>query len=262
MRNPALFPFWKPIRFTPGLSWAAGSLLGLAPWFLFPAAAIAQITQATITEILDGDAVFVEKVDTGGAGNATEVPATVNTLVEFQETVRTEDARAALTFDNGAAGRMGMNSQITVGQCLEVQQGILLVAGPANGCTATFAVGVQGTTYTIAIDDETKVQRIQVLDGIVVVQLTDESLPNAERIQQVRAGEELTLDPDGRIRERRSLTKTEVETLLRSELFNNFAGMLPEIENLELSLRNRYDGVTLPCLPGFQRCREPIRGLF
>ncbi|MEM8638338.1 MAG: hypothetical protein AAGG51_05975 [Cyanobacteria bacterium P01_G01_bin.54] len=258
MPNAAPFSFWKttPIQLL-GRPLALASLWGFGSLLLVSPAAIAQITQATITEILDGDAVFVET----GVNDA-RVPATVDTIVEFQETVRTEEARAALAFDNGAVGRMAMNSQITVGQCIEVQQGILLAAGPANGCTATFSIGVQGTTYAIVLDEETGDQRIQVLEGVLDVELTDESSPEPERLQRVRSGEELTIDADGRFGARRPLRQDDIEMLLRNDVFEGFEGTLPGIENLELTLTNLYGGADIPCLPGFQRCTTPIRGLF
>ncbi|NEO87827.1 MAG: FecR domain-containing protein [Spirulina sp. SIO3F2] len=230
----------------------AGILLGLS------SPAIAQITQATIVEILDGNEVFVED----GAGSSDRIPAAIDTVVEFQETVVTEDSRAALAFDNGAVGRMGRNSRITVGQCIEVQQGILLAAGPANGCTATFAIGVEGTMYAIVKDENTETHRIQVLEGIVEVALSDESSPEEERIQRISAGEEVTVGPDGRFRARRTLDRQDIRVLLRSGVFNNFEGVLPDIENLEITLNNLYPKIQLPCLPGFRNCSGPIRGLF
>ncbi|MGB0561816.1 MAG: hypothetical protein ACPGVO_08430 [Spirulinaceae cyanobacterium] len=262
MRDPDPCSSWKLSRLKPlGRILAGVSLLGLGQFLLLSPVAIAQISQATITEILDGDEVFVETADGGN------IPATVDAIVDFQETVRTEDARAALVFDNGSAGRMGSQSEVTVGQCIEVQQGILLAAGPANGCTATFAIGVQGTIYAIASDPETGDQRLQVLEGVVEVQLTDSSSTSdttaeLEPAQQIGTGEELTITADGRLGPRRRLTRREVERLLRSEVFRDFEGTLPGIEKLERALSSRYAGIDLPCLPGFRRCARPIRGLF
>lgn len=150
----------------------SGSLLGLAPILAMTPPAIAQITQATITEIVDGDEVFIEPAGMERSEAAALAPADVDAVAAFQETIRTDDARAALLFDNGAAGRLGPDSRVTVGQCIELQAGMLLAAGPANGCTATFAVGVQGTIYTISVD-ETGAQTVQVLEGEVQVSLKD-----------------------------------------------------------------------------------------
>ncbi|MGB0561817.1 MAG: hypothetical protein ACPGVO_08435 [Spirulinaceae cyanobacterium] len=140
--------------------------------------AIAQISQATITEIVDGDEVFIEPAGVEIPDTSELIPAEVDAVAAFQDTIRTEDARAALLFDNGAAGRLGPDSQVMVGQCIEVQAGLLLAAGPANGCTATFAVGVQGTIYTIGVD-ETGNQIVQVLEGEVMVAL-NENLDSSE----------------------------------------------------------------------------------
>lgn len=217
-----------------------------------------EITEATITEILDGNEVFVEQNEAA----ANRVPAAVDTIVEFTETVITEDSRAALAFNNGAVGRMGKNSQITVGQCIEVQQGILFAAGPANGCTATFAIGVEGTMYAIAKDEATGSHRIQVLEGSVDATLTDDSSPEAERTQRIQAGEEVTVGPDGRFQARRTLEQQEIRVLLSSSIFEGFAGILPNIGDLETTLKNLHPKIKLPCLPGFQNCSRPIRGLF
>ncbi|NEO87826.1 MAG: hypothetical protein F6J87_26755 [Spirulina sp. SIO3F2] len=167
---------WKNSALTPFISGLlVSSLLGMGQLLFVTSPAIAQISQATITEIVDGDEVFIDKVTNPAVEGETDgeaVPAEVDAVAQFQETVRTEDARAALLFDNGAAGRIGPNSQIIVGQCIEVKQGLLLAVGPANGCTATFAVGVEGTIYAIAID-ETGAQAVKVLEGEVIVTLNE-----------------------------------------------------------------------------------------
>lgn len=240
-----------------------GGCLGLSQFLLLTPPAIAEITQATITEIIRD----AEETDTEVLVESSSQPtesATVGETVEFQETVRTENARAALTFDNGAVGRLDRNSSITVGQCIEVRGGSLMASGPANGCTASFAVGVQGTIYAIAMierDDE-RLQRIQVLEGDINITLSDPdrpSDPTAKRVEQVMAGEQLLITPDGRIQDRRFLTREEMEIILEGGSFEGFEEPLPNSDRLQQTLLERFPNIRLPKLPGF---RTLIRGLF
>jgi hypothetical protein len=100
---------------------------------LFQLPTLAQIDLAIIQEIIDGDQVFIQ-----------ENQAKVEDKAEFGQVVVTKDSRAGVIFNNGASGRMDTNSQITVGQCVEIQQGKILVSGPINGCIAGFTCSQNG----------------------------------------------------------------------------------------------------------------------
>lgn len=196
--------------------------------------AIAQISQATVQEILDGDQVFIE-----------EVPAEVNAVAMLQQSISTKDSRASLLFSNNAAGRLGPNSAITVGQCIEVKEGLLLASGPANGCTANFEIGVQGTIYVMEVDD-TGESRVKVLEGEVQV-----SSKQQEDTQAVEQGNGLAVFPDGRLGKPAPLSQEEVESILNGSLFNGFALELPGMGNLQSALKSLYPDMNLPRLPGF-----------
>lgn len=115
------------------------------------------ITQATVKEIIDGTQVFIQNQQ-----------AKVNDVAQLRQRVRTGDARAELTFNNGVVARLAKNSILTVGQCARLQRGTLLVNGAANGCTSSIVAAVRGTTYVLEVDASGK-QEVKVLEGEVVV---------------------------------------------------------------------------------------------
>jgi len=115
------------------------------------------ITHATIKEILDGTQVFIQNQQ-----------AKVNDVAQLRQRVRTGDARAELTFNNGVVARLAKNSILTVGQCARLQRGTLLVNGTVNGCTASIVAAVRGTTYVLEVDESGK-QELKVLEGEVLV---------------------------------------------------------------------------------------------
>lgn len=210
---------------------------------LWPHPASAQITQAVIQEILDGDRVFIE-----------ETLAVVDAIANFQEKVSTEDARTSLAFSNGAVGRLGPNSQVLIGQCIEVQQGLLLASGPANGCTANFQIGVEGTIYVMEVGDE-GISQVNVLEGEIVV--TGD--PNSDPVT-VSQGNRLEINRQGRIGPVRRLSQADVEAILTGVLFDGFQGELPGMARLQRVLQNLYPDLNLPRLPGFNLpIRRPSR---
>lgn len=115
------------------------------------------ITQATVKEIIDGTQVFIQNQQ-----------AKVNDVAQLRQRVRTGDARAELTFNNGVVARLAKNSILTVGQCTRLQRGTLLVNGAVNGCTSSIVAAVRGTTYVLQVDESGK-QEVKVLEGEVVV---------------------------------------------------------------------------------------------
>lgn len=201
---------------------------------LWPHPAPAQITQAVIQEILDGDRVFIQ-----------ETLASVDAIANFQEKVSTEDARTSLAFSNGAIGRLGPNSEVIIGQCVEVQQGLLLASGPANGCTANFQIGVEGTIYVMEVGGDGTSQ-VKVLEGEVTVTGDSNSPPAI-----VSQGNRLEINPQGRPGPVRRLSQADVESLLTGVLFDGFQGELPGMAQLQQVLRNLYPDINLPRLPGF-----------
>ncbi len=117
-----------------------------------------QSVSATVTEILDSNQVYIQ--------NRT---AQVSSVAQQNQQVRTQSARTALQFNNGAVARLAHNSSLVVGQCAQVNRGTLLVNGPLNGCSTSTVAGVRGTIYTIEVTEDGQTI-IQVFEGEVVVQ--------------------------------------------------------------------------------------------
>ncbi|MGB3308346.1 MAG: hypothetical protein WBG32_21060 [Nodosilinea sp.] len=112
---------------------------------------------ATVTEILDSNQVYIQ--------NRT---ARVNSLAQQRQQVRTRAARTSLRFNSGAVARLAHNSSLVVGQCAQLNRGLLLVNGTLNGCSTSTVAGVRGTIYTIEVTDMGKTI-IQVYEGEVVI---------------------------------------------------------------------------------------------
>ncbi|MDY6940844.1 MAG: hypothetical protein SWY16_24700 [Cyanobacteriota bacterium] len=175
----------------------------------FPA--IAQITQATVQEILDGDEVFIE-----------EEKASLNQVADFNQIVRTQDSRTALLFSNLAAGRLAPESSVTVGQCVEVREGQLVASGPVNGCLAGFTADVRGTIYVLNAEDE---GRFQVLEGEVEIDRAD-----GESVA-IPQGQQVAIE-DGELGEVEAISVEEYIEILEGALFRGFEVPLPGQEQL------------------------------
>lgn len=140
----------------------SGLVIGF--WVVLVMGAVAQVSEAqtsvtrgTITEVLDGNQVFIQNRQ-----------ARVNDVANRGQQVRTGRARAQVNFNTGAVARLSSNSVLTVGQCAQLQRGVLLVNGAVNGCTSSVTAGVRGTTYILEVDDDGH-EEIKVLEGEVVV---------------------------------------------------------------------------------------------
>jgi hypothetical protein len=173
--------------------------------------AAAQITQAIVQEILDGDEVFVQ-----------ETKATLNQIAKFDEVVRTEKARTALVFSNLAAGRLAPNSSVSVGQCVEVTQGQLIASGPVNGCVAGFEADVQGTIYVVDAD---KGGKFQVLEGQVKVK------QGADEPVEVGQGQQVAI-ADGKLSPVERISFEDFVKILKGAFFEGFTVPLPNQDKL------------------------------
>lgn len=215
---------------------------------LFPNPTLAQIERATVGEIFsvseEGDRVFID-----------EIPAQIDDIATLQQEVSTEEALVELKFNNGAAGRLASQSSVIIGQCVEVRQGLLLASGPANGCTATFEVGVEGTFYLLEASD--RGSRIKVLNGVVnLIPLSSEDNTSTHPIT-LRGGQQLAIDPAGIFGQIFPLSKEEVEGILQGSLFQDFESRLPGMKKLQQSLERLYPEIHLPRLPGFKKFVPP-----
>ena len=167
--------------------------------------AVAQINQAIIQEILDGDQVFIQKAI-----------AKVEDKAQFGQIVLTKESRAGMLFNNGASGRLGINSSVAVGQCVEVQQGAILVSGPINGCMAGVTVAVQGTIYVLETTDGQS-GNVKVVEGSVKVTPRDGS---GESVT-IKEGEKIDI-LQGILGQIIPMSPEEIVSLLNGQLFSGF----------------------------------------
>jgi hypothetical protein len=185
--------------------------------------ATAQITQAIVQEILDKGEVFVQ-----------DEKATLQQVAAFNEVVATKDeSRTALLFSNLAAGRLAPNSIVTVGQCVEVQQGQLVASGPVNGCLGGFVADVQGTIYVMDAD---KGGKFQVLEGTVKVEGGNENV-------EVQQGEQVAVE-GGILGQVEKISFEDFVKILKGALFDGFTIPLPNQEKLlEICQELRQDAL-------------------
>ncbi|QQE65462.1 hypothetical protein GFS31_21500 [Leptolyngbya sp. BL0902] len=115
------------------------------------------VSDATITEVLDSDQVFIQNRQ-----------ATVNSVAQNRQRVRTQLARTSLRFNTGAVARLAHHSSLMVGPCAELSRGMLLVNGTLNGCSTTTMAGVRGTLYTLEVNEDRETL-IKVFEGEVWV---------------------------------------------------------------------------------------------
>lgn len=196
---------------------------------LFSPPMLAQINQAKLLEVLDGEEVFIE-----------QEPAQVEDTADLGQLLHTEESRAGLEFNNGAAGRIGSRSRVTVGQCVEVESGQIVVSGPANGCIAGFSVGVQGTMYIMETNDE-GVGSIKVLEGVVEVTPTDGVSAPIILIE----GQKIGVLP-GILGEIERITPEEFAAIVTGELFSGF--------NIPITPSGGLQGICQRIFPAGFRC--------
>lgn len=223
------------------------------------------VTRADITEILDGNQVFIDNQQ-----------ARVGTTAAQGQQVRTERARAELRFNTGAVGRLAQNSSLVVGRdCVRVNRGTLLVSGASRSCGPQVLLGVRGTVYTLAVEaDGTTV--VTVLEGSLELTVTDPALisqaeilhhssPLAKAACQtppkglekqavpcsaipLQAGLQISVDPQGQIQSLRPLSQAEFEAVLQSPLMQGFSQPLPQQNDLQRSFEQLYPGSRFPAL--------------
>ncbi|MBP0021250.1 MAG: hypothetical protein J7647_27320 [Cyanobacteria bacterium SBLK] len=226
-----------------------GGIVAAIAIALSPTSASAQIERATVREIFSseevGNLVFID-----------EIPAQIDDIAAFQQEVSTEEAFVELEFNNGAAGRLASQSSVIIGQCVEVRQGLLLASGPANGCTATFEVGVEGTFYLLEASD--RGSRIQVLNGTVNLRPLSPDANNPPNPIVLRGGQQLAIDPAGIFGQIFPLSQEEVEGILQDSLFRDFESRLPGMKKLQQALERLYPDIHLPRLPGFKKFVPPL----
>jgi hypothetical protein len=233
--------FWQFRRIIYFLvSFSAVIILGMG---LSPAQA--QINQATVTEVLDGNQVFIQGRQ-----------ARINSTAGAGQQVSTGSSRAGLRFNNGAAGRLRSNTSLVIGQCIQVQQGGIIASGPTNACLGSIRVATRGTTFLTELGTD-DVYAMKVLEGSVgLVPIENLSSPVPEIF--VNQGQKVSITKDGRISNPELITAVEAQEIVNSDYFNGFAQPLPGISNLRRSLQEQYPNISLP--PSLRS--TPVRGLW
>ncbi|MGL5083766.1 MAG: hypothetical protein ACRC8A_19970 [Microcoleaceae cyanobacterium] len=215
---------------------------------------LAQVNLAVITDILGNtEEVFIENQVAQKSDDA-----------NLGEEVRTEQARAQLSFNTGATGRMIQNSAIVVGQCIEVNQGTIVASGPANGCIAGFSVGVEGTIYVMSTDQE-GIGSINVLEG--QVRLAPQDNPNDPDAITLSAGQRINRLTRGLalrnlVIER--ISQQEYEQIITGPLFRGYRQPLAGQEKIQ-QICDRLYGKQCAAVGGeLPQIEEgkPIRGLW
>jgi hypothetical protein len=184
-----------------------------------------QISNAVIQEILDGDQVFIDKKQ-----------ARVKDEAKFGEVILTQDSRAGIQFNNGASGRLGDNSKVTVGQCVEVEKGELLVSGPVNGCMSGINVAVKGTLYLLKRAEDNS-SLVKVLEG--TVQVTNSKEPG--KLVEVKSGEKCKYLA-GVLSPALPMSQDEIIDTLKGKLFSGF--------QIPVTAEGALDRVCEKLLPG------------
>ncbi|MGK7888538.1 MAG: FecR domain-containing protein [Leptolyngbyaceae cyanobacterium] len=216
---------------------------------MLPAQAQAQINQATVTEILDGTDVFIQ-------GDQ----AQVGDRATFGQQVSTGNARTQIQFNNNAVGRLATHSVLTIGQCVDLHQGSVLVNGAINGCTTSIVAGVRGTTYLLQVD-ETGHESVTVLEGEVFLERQptatstfgeDPQNGTTELPQDsvtLTAGQTVELSESGPFGMIETLGVEDFRRLLQGVLFNGFTEDLPGSQAIRQSFETLYPGIEFPRQP-------------
>lgn len=234
-----------------------------------PLVAQPAISQGRISEILDGSEVYIQNT-----------LARVNDVANRGQQVRTGVARTQVNFNTGAVARLSRHSVLTIGQCAQLQRGVLLVNGAVNGCTSSVTAGVRGTTYILEVD-ETGQEQIKVLEGEVIVtkqpeaeQLGDSpqatpaipATPTTAEAETVTlsAGQKIATRKGQRLGEPVNLTVEEFLAILNGDLFRSYVEQLPGLANIRSVFQRLYPGVPFPLsvpslpIPRIPRPRLPF----
>lgn len=214
-------------------------VLGVGTW-LNPAQA--QINQATVTEVLDGNQVFIQGRQ-----------AQVNSVARAGQQVSTGASRAGLRFNNGAEGRLRPNTSLVIGQCVQIQQGGIVASGPTNACAGSVRAATRGTTFIMELEDDGSYD-CKVLEGSVAMTSIDDpnlaSTPNPASQQELilEQGKKVSISKNGEIGQPESITAEEILAILNGSLFSGYTRQLPGGGNLQRAIQQLFPGIPLPSL--------------
>jgi hypothetical protein len=213
----------------------------------------AQIDRATLTEILDGDEVFID-----------DSQAQLYSVAGSGQQISTGDSRAGLQFNNGAAGRLRPNTSLIIGQCIQIQQGGIVASGPTNVCAGSVRAATRGTTFVMELDEDGTFG-CKVLEGSVAISNISDtnsaessiSITNSPKIELssqpsteliLKQGKKVSISRDGRIGQLRNITVDEIQAILNGSFFSGYRQQLPGGENLQRALQELFPGISIPNL--------------
>jgi hypothetical protein len=187
------------------------------------------IQQATIEDIIEGNQIYIQ-----------QQPAKLKDRARQGQIITTAKARAEIEFNNQSIVRMGNNSKLVVGSCVNLEQGSVLVSGKMSTCTKSITAAVRGTTYYLEIDpDQTDnpVTTISVLEG--EIEVSDTNTPNQPPIR-LGAGQKLR-SIRGKLQERlENMTQSELEQIIKTKIMAGYRRPLSTRAQIARVLRRKF----------------------
>ncbi len=214
-------------RFAGLMGLAMGLTIGLAYPLAYPSPAIAQVTEAKIIEILDGDQVFINTQK-----------ARTNAVGRFNQTVRTQAARMGVRFNTPGGARLDRNSSMIVGKCVRIERGRAMMSGQLgrNGCVGRVEVRSRGTVYVMELGDDQQ-GRVTVLEG--EVEIFNPDAPTSSTIA-LKTGDSVTITADGQLSSVQPSSSSQLQSISAS-LFEGFQQSLPDLEKVAILKRVNED---------------------
>jgi len=125
----------------------------------------APFTSAKVLRMVEGTEVFIDSNK-----------ARVNQTAVEGSVLSTRRSRAELLFNTRAIGLLGRSSAIRIGvRCFQLDSGVVVVNGTQRACLGSRILGVRGTTYVLAKENDAYSVSVLVGEGIVAADLPEEN---------------------------------------------------------------------------------------
>lgn len=191
----------------------------------------ARITEATIAEIVDRQVLVNRRL------------VAPNDKARLGERIQTTGARVELKVNTGAIARLGSNSALVLGsQCLQLQQGQILVNGRSSACTPNVDSNVREATYLLEKLDNNQT-RYAVLKGDL--KISNPQVPNLAPVS-VQQGQEIIIESDGRFNAVQPLSSRDYAEILNGELMQDFSTPLPNLIAIKQTFETLYPNQIFP----------------
>ncbi|MDJ1180885.1 hypothetical protein PJF56_18650 [Roseofilum sp. BLCC_M91] len=191
----------------------------------------ARITEATIAEIVDRQVLVNRRL------------VAPNDKARLGERIQTTGARVELKVNTGAIARLGSNSALVLGsQCLQLQQGQMLVSGASNACTPNVDSNIREATYLLERLDNNQT-RYAVLEGDI--EISNPQIPNLAPVS-VQQGQDIIIESDGRFNPVQPLSSSGYAQILNGELMRDFSTPLPNLIAIKQTFETLYPDQIFP----------------